>query len=75
MIKWNANFQIPNSGVQAGVVYAFAERTDNFIHVDYYAEPNKTALLFSKDFEVSGNIDNVYDYLLTLKEFENYERV
>ena len=70
MLYWNANFQIPNSGVQAANVYATVK--DNV--VNFYADIDQTILLFSKEYNFTG-IANPYEYLLTLDEYSNYSKV
>ena len=70
MLTWQANFQIPNSGVQAAMVYAFVEE-ENIVR--YYADQLKTTLLFEKQFTIPANSDP-YAYLLTLEEFKLYKQ-
>lgn len=72
MIKWEANFQIPNSGVQAREVYAEVE-SDNST-VNFYADKEKTLSLFVKNYTIPKSMDP-YEYLLGLEEFSNYTRV
>lgn len=75
MLKWNANFQIPNSGVQAAVVYAFPKKQDNDVIVDFYADINKSLPIFTKEYSIPEGIINIDDYLLTLEDFSLYEKV
>lgn len=74
MLYWNANFQIPNSGVQAADVYAVATKEDNTVLVSFYADPFLLNTLFSKEYEAPEDIEDLYSYLLTLDEFANYTR-
>lgn len=70
MLYWQANFQIPNSGVQAFEVFAIADTNS----VKYYADRQQTILLFEKFVDFPENQDK-YEYLLTLPEFEPYVRI
>lgn len=70
MIYWKANFQIPESGVQAAEVFVIVE--DN--EAVFYGDRALTNLLFKKQYSAPKNVDP-YEYLLTLEEFANYSRV
>lgn len=71
MLYWNANFQIPNSGIQAAEVYAILGE-DNY--VNFYADKELMRFLFDKKYNFPTNIDP-YDYLLSLEEFSNYTKM
>lgn len=72
MLYWNANFQIPNSGVQAKDVYAIATLEDKLI-VKFYADIEQKTFLFQREYNlISGD---PYQYLLSLEEYSNYTRV
>lgn len=75
MLYWKANFQIPNSGVQAGEVYAVGKQEENKIMVNYYSDNLLTNLIIQKEFKVTESIKNVEDYLLTLKDFSQYKKI
>lgn len=75
MLYWKANFQIPNSGVQAAEVFAVAEQENDKVIVNFYSDELNSNLLFQNEFEVDEKIDNLDDYLLELKEFSNYTKV
>lgn len=70
MLHWKANFQIPNSSVQAADVYAVVN--DNV--VNFYGDLDLTILLFSKEHSFDKRVDP-YDYLLSLEEYSNYNKV
>lgn len=70
MITWNANFQIPNSGVQAAWVYAIVD--DNT--VKFYSDSELKWLMFEREYDISG-VDDPYEYLLSLEEFAQYTRM
>lgn len=70
MLYWNANFQIPNSGVQCKDVYVVVE--ENLIK--YYSEKELLNNFLTEEHNFPSNVDR-YDYLLTLEKFSQYERV
>lgn len=70
MLYWNANFQIPNSGVQAADVYAVIEGNE----VKFYGDKSLTILLFAKNYTFDG-VQDPYNYLLGLEEFANYKKI
>lgn len=70
MLYWNANFQIPNSGVQAKDVYVVVVEN----RADFYADKELKNLLFSKDYIFPAGV-NPIDHLLSLPEFENYQKI
>lgn len=72
MLYWQANFQIPNSGVQSAEVYVVAENTDEGVTANFYSDSTRQNLLFTKYYPKT-TIDP-YDYLLSLEEFSNYVR-
>lgn len=72
MLYWRANFQIPNSGVQAAEVYAVATNDDKLI-VKFYGDKDQKIFLFEKEF-ISTSSDP-YEYLLSLEDFSNYVRL
>lgn len=72
MIRWEANFQIPNSGVQTKEVFVFVE--DDLKTVKLYGDMQKTIQISEKQYNIPYGIDP-YTYLLSLEEFKNYERV
>lgn len=74
MLYWNANFQIPDSGVQAADVYVVATKEDNSVLASFYADPFLLNTLFSKAYEAPEGTEDLYSYLLTLDEFANYTR-
>lgn len=76
MLYWNANFQIPNSGVQAADVFAVVDdsSTANNLVVKCYAEKNQINMLFEKEY-IAYNVTNPYEYLLTLDDFTNFEKI
>jgi hypothetical protein len=72
MLYWNANFQIPNSGVQALDVYAvLSGDSEGKTIVDFYADQYGKNLLFTKEFYIPPNV-SPYAYLLELEYFKNY---
>lgn len=73
MLFWQANFQIPNSGVQSEQVYAIVEDNTTGIVVNFYSDNTQQHLLFSKNYPSTSL--NPYDYLLSLEEFSNYVKV
>lgn len=75
MLKWNANFQIPNSGTQAACVYLYADINESLATLSFYADDTKTNLIFKKDIEYKAEYGDIYAYILTLAEYEHYERV
>ena len=75
MLYWNANFQIPNSGVQAAHVYAVAEQDDKNIVVSFYSDELTQNLLFVKEFLMTETNEDIYDFLLGLEAFSEYSKV
>jgi hypothetical protein len=75
MLRWNANFQIPNSGTQSAWVYLYADTDESIATLSFYPEDTKTNLIFKKDIEYKAEYGDIYTYLLTLAEYEHYERV
>lgn len=75
MLFWQANFQIPNSGVQTAEVYVEADLRDDVIEAVFYGDRDKANLLFSKEYEVVDESTDVYEYLLSLDDFANYTKV
>lgn len=71
MLYWQANFQIPNSGVQSAEVYVIVKNDED---VDFYADNNLSIFLFQKKYTFPTNIDR-YDYLLSLDEFSEYRKI
>lgn len=72
MLYWKANFQIPNSGIQAADVYVVVTNDDKLV-AKFYGDETLQVFLFEKRYSVSVN--DPYDYLLSLDEFSNYVRV
>lgn len=70
MLIWNANFQIPNSGVQAAWVHAIVDANT----VKFYSDPELKWLMFEREYDIPASSDP-YDYLLSLEEFSQYSRV
>ena len=71
-LHWQANFQIPNSGTQARDVYVFIEEDGKTVKL--YGNLEKDIFVSEKVYEFPDNVDP-YDYLLSLDEFANYEKV
>jgi hypothetical protein len=70
MIKWFANFQIPNSGTQVAWVYAVVEDGK----VRYYSgDPIMQQFIREEVVYIPPNVDP-YGYLLTLEAFKDYTR-
>lgn len=75
MLKWNAKFQIPNSGIQVDWIFLYADITDSGNDLLFYSDADKQHLLYQKTIDfIDPNMD-VYDFLLSLEEYKNYERV
>lgn len=70
MIKWDANFQIPNAATQAATVFVITEGNS----VKFYADKENQILLFEKEYSIPAGI-NPDTYLLSLEEFSQYEMV
>lgn len=70
MIRWQANFQIPQSGRQTQWVYA---RVEDDGLVKLYADKQCTDLVLEKDVPIPSGVDP-YDYLLSTDYFAAYER-
>ncbi len=75
MLKWNANFQIPNSGTQSAWVYLSAEVSETSATLNFYSDDTKTNLIFKKDIDYRAEYGDIYTYILTLADYEHYERV
>ena len=75
MLYWKANFQIPNSGTQAAEVYVTATQTEKTVTASFYADKLNQNLLFVKEIETEENLENIYDFLLTLNDFSEYTKV
>lgn len=74
MLYWNANFQIPNSGVQAAEVYVIASEEDGKVKAVHYSDNLLSNILFINEYNSTGDEQDLYSYLLTLDEFANYTR-
>lgn len=74
MLVWNANFQIPNSGVQAAFVYMLAEKSEDKIILSFFSDENKTQLLFNEEIEALNQNLEIYDYILTLEKYQQYKK-
>ena len=70
MIKWDANFQIPNAATQAATVFVTAEGNI----VKFYADKETQILLFEKEYAIPNGVD-IDKYLLSLEDFQQYEMV
>lgn len=80
MLKYQANFQLPNSAIQCEYVYAviynIAEwKTEKKLHVVHYADQDCKIFISSAVFELDSTIENPYDYLLSLEEYKQYSKV
>jgi hypothetical protein len=75
MLYWQANFQIPNSGVQAAEVYVVSKQEENKIVSNFYSDNLETNLLFQKEYDANNLITDVEEYLLTLNDFLNYKKI
>lgn len=76
MLYWNANFQIPNSGIQVADIFAIVDEssTANILVVKFYAEETKITMLFQKEY-IASNVTNPYEYLLTLDDFKKFKMI
>lgn len=75
MLTWKANFQIPNSGVQAREVFAYADApVEGAVLVKFYAEADQSVHLFDMSFEI-GATEDVEAALSALEYFSEYSRV
>jgi hypothetical protein len=72
MLRWEANFQIPNSGVQAKEVYAVVDKDRKTIK--FYADRENLIHIFDKSYDIPTGVDS-YGYLLSLDEFKEYEKI
>lgn len=70
MLYWNANFQIPSSGVQCADVYVLVEENQ----IKYYSEKELRNNFMTETYNFPRSIDP-YDHLLTLEKFSQYTRV
>lgn len=75
MLHWNANFQIPNSGVQAADVYVVATEEDGVLKATSYSDVYLSNMIYVKEYDLPENVDDVYSYLLSLDEYQNYTKV
>lgn len=73
MLYWKANFNIPNSHIQAAEVFTFLEKTPDSVKVSFYADREGSLHLFDKDY-TGMDINNEND-LLELEDFINYNKV
>lgn len=74
MLVWNANFQIPNSGVQSAFVFLFAEKIDNKTNLSFYSDENRKNLMWEEELDFSGKVEDIYDYILTLEKYQQYKK-
>lgn len=78
MLYWKADFNIPNSAVQAAEVFAKAEiMEDGLVRVVFYSDQGSINMLWEKEFELVTPVTdrNVYDKLLQNEYFANYSKV
>lgn len=76
MLFYRANFQIPNSGIQSAEVYAVAEDLGAGSYVvKSYADRDLSTFLFEKEYALGQSVSNIYEYLLSLDEYLEYEVV
>ena len=75
MLRWNAKFQIPNSGIQVDWVFLYASVGDLTTDLLFYSDIDRQHLLFQKTIDFIETDMDVYDFLLSLDEYNNYERV
>lgn len=73
MLYWNAQFQIPNSGVQAAEVFVLAEKANDVVSAKFYMDKSLNTLLFEKQYEANGL--DAYEHLLSLDDFKQFTRV
>lgn len=74
MLVWNANFQIPNSGVQAAFVYLFAEKEEDKLKLSFYSNNENTQVMWEEKIDFIGNDENIYDYILSLEKYQQYKK-
>ena len=78
MLYWKANFQIPNSNIQAAEIFAVIDTdqtNDNTIYVKYFSDFASSLYIHTKEFINLSETRDLYNYLLTLEEFINYTKV
>lgn len=75
MLYWNANFQIPDSGVQSADVYVVAAEEDGLLKATLYSDVFLLNMIYEKKYELPENTDDLYSYLLSLSEYQNYVRI
>lgn len=75
MLVWEANFQIPNSGIQSKYVFLTAEKTESSTILYFYSDESCINLLWNEETNIPDDVKNIYEYLLTMEEYKNYKRV
>lgn len=75
MLEWNANFQIPLSGVQSAWVFLCAEIVDDNVEMTFYADKEKNNLLWTKTIQYFQEMGDIYEYLMQQDEYALYKRV
>lgn len=72
MIRWEANFQIPNSGTQTKEVFVIVDEDNRT--VKFYGDREQRIHIMDKQYMIPFGM-NPYQYLLSLDEFKEYEQV
>ena len=78
MLYWKADFNIPNSAVQAAEVFAAVSSIEDvFVKVTFYSDQSSINMLWDKEFELSSPVTerNVYDKLSQHEYFANYNKI